>query len=144
MLMPSGFQRMVHTNISLVPIPPSLRPTDVVMLGAPADGRVMVGMQLPEGQWLNASVKVNPPRPWHSPNFLVAFVLMTAAAAALTIWAVRRLTEPVATLAAAAERPGMDVNAAPLPEDGPVEVAKAAAAFNLMAARIRRFVQDRT
>jgi hypothetical protein len=36
------------------------------------------------------------------------------------------------------------VNAPPLPEDGPSEVATAAAAFNTMAARIRRFVQDRT
>src|SRR5581483_1776065 len=42
------------------------------------------------------------------------------------------------------ERLGRDVNAPPMPEDGPLEVAKAAAAFNLMAARIRRFVQDRT
>ena len=47
------------------------------------------------------------------------------------------------TLAAAAEALGRDVNAAPLPEGGPSEVATAAAAFNTMA-RIRRFVQDRT
>ncbi|MBV9248685.1 MAG: ATP-binding protein, partial [Acetobacteraceae bacterium] len=32
----------------------------------------------------------------------------------------------------------------PLPEDGPLEIATAAAAFNTMATRIRRFVQDRT
>ena len=56
----------------------------------------------------------------------------------------RRLTAPVRTLAAAAEALGRDVNAPPLPEDGPSEVATAAAAFNTMAARIRRFVQDRT
>ena len=56
----------------------------------------------------------------------------------------RRLTAPVRTLAAAAEALGRDVNAPPLPEDGPPEVATAAAAFNTMAARIRRFVQDRT
>ena len=56
----------------------------------------------------------------------------------------RRLTAPVRTLAAAAEALGRDVNAPPLPEDGPTEVATAAAAFNTMAARIRRFVQDRT
>ena len=87
---------------------------------------------------------MEPPRPWHSPDFLVAFVLMTVAAALLTLWAVRRLTAPVRTLAAAAEALGRDVNAPPLPEDGPPEVATAAAAFNTMAARIRRFVQDRT
>ena len=69
---------------------------------------------------------------------------MTLAAAVLTIWAVRRLTAPVRTLAAAAEALGRDVNAPPLPEDGPTEIATAAAAFNTMAGRIRRFVQDRT
>jgi signal transduction histidine kinase len=69
---------------------------------------------------------------------------MTALAAALTIWAVRRLTAPVRTLAAAAEALGRDVNAPPLPEDGPSETAAAAKAFNTMAARIRRFVDDRT
>jgi signal transduction histidine kinase len=57
---------------------------------------------------------------------------------------VRQLTGPVGTLAEAAERLGRDVNAAPLPEGGPDEVARAAAAFNTMASRIRRFVQDRT
>ncbi len=69
---------------------------------------------------------------------------MTVTAALLTLWAVRRLTAPVRTLAAAAEALGRDVNAPPLPETGPLEVAAAAAAFNTMAARIRRFVQDRT
>jgi signal transduction histidine kinase len=65
-------------------------------------------------------------------------------AAGLTLWAVRRLTAPVRTLAAAADALGRDVNAPPLPEDGPLEVATAAMAFNTMAARIRRFVEDRT
>ena len=59
-------------------------------------------------------------------------------------WAVTRLTAPVRLLGAAADRLGRDVNAAPLSEDGPSEVAAAAAAFNTMAARIRRFVTDRT
>jgi signal transduction histidine kinase len=50
----------------------------------------------------------------------------------------------VRDLAAAAERLGRDVNAPPLPENGPSEVATAAHAFNTMAERIRRFVGDRT
>ena len=74
---------------------------------------------MPDGEWLNLSVPMQPPRPWHSPTFLVAFVLMTVAAAGLTLWAVRRLTAPVRTLAAAAEALGRDVNAPPLPEGGP-------------------------
>jgi len=114
------------------------------MLGGPGLPQLVIGMQLPDGDWLNLTVAVERPRPWHSPAFLWAFVLMTAAAALLTLWAVRRLTRPVGVLAAAAEALGRDVNAPPLPEDGPLEVATAAAAFNTMAARIRRFVQDRT
>jgi signal transduction histidine kinase len=57
---------------------------------------------------------------------------------------VRRLTRPVRDLAEAADRLGRDVNAPPLPENGPTEVATAAHAFNTMAERIRRFVSDRT
>jgi signal transduction histidine kinase len=101
-------------------------------------------MLMPDGDWLNMTIPVEPLSALHSPTFLAAFLLMTIAAAALTLWAVRRLTNPVRTLAAAAEALGRDVNAPPLPEDGPTEVAIAAAAFNTMAARIRRFVEDRT
>lgn len=144
MLMPQGAQRMLDANLAAVPLPAGTAPSDTVMLGGPGQGRIIVGLRLPEGPWLDATVRVNELAPWHSRNFLLAFGLMTVAAAALSVWAVRRLTGPVAALAAAAERLGMDVNAPPMPEDGPLEVAKAAAAFNLMAARIRRFVQDRT
>jgi signal transduction histidine kinase len=77
-------------------------------------------------------------------NFLSAFLMMTVTAGVLTLWAVRRLVAPVGTLAAAAEALGRDVNAPPLPETGPTEIATAARAFNTMAERIRRFVQDRT
>jgi signal transduction histidine kinase len=57
---------------------------------------------------------------------------------------VRRLIAPITTLAGAAEMLGRNVNAPPLPQDGPTEVATAAAAFNTMALRIRRYVEDRT
>jgi signal transduction histidine kinase len=103
-----------------------------------------MGFEFPDTGWLELHLPVAPPRPWHSPTFLLAFGLMTVAAAGLSFWAVRRLTGPVATLAEAAERLGRDVNAPPLPEVGPAEVVRAAVAFNTMAARIRRFVQDRT
>jgi signal transduction histidine kinase len=57
---------------------------------------------------------------------------------------VRRLIAPVRVLAEAAEALGRDVIAPPLPETGPSEVRTAAIAFNTMAMRLRRFVQDRT
>ncbi len=136
-------QRALRVNMLLVPMRPAERPHELVVLGGPAARRVQIGLRLPDGQWLNLTLPMQPARWLLSGTFLAAFVLMTAAAAGLTLWAVRRLTAPVATLAAAAERLGRDVNAPPLPEDGPEEVAKAAAAFNTMAGRIRRFLADR-
>ena len=110
--------------------------------GRPGDWAA--SLRLPDGMWLNMQVRLPAPRPWHSETFLMAFAVMTFTAASLTLWAVRRLIRPVRALADAADRLGRDVNAAPLPDRGPAELARAAAAFNTMAARIRRYVADRT
>jgi signal transduction histidine kinase len=143
MLVP--MQRLYRVNLNLVPVGgPQHRWKQLMVLGGPMWHRIVFGLLMPDGEWLNVTMAAEPPRPWHSPTFLAAFVLMTVVAAGLTVWAVRRLVAPVQTLAAAAEALGRDVNAPPLPETGPLEVATAAAAFNTMAARIRRFVQDRT
>ncbi len=115
-----------------------------VAYGAVRFHRVVLGMRLTGGTWLNFDVITDPPSPFLSPTFTGAFSLMTVMAVSLTLWAVRRLTAPLRTLATAAERLGQDVNAPPLPEDGPQEIATAAVAFNTMAARIRRFIDDRT
>ena len=143
-LTPQPLTAIIRANMAQVPVRAPNHPRDIIMRGIPWDGSVTIGYRFPDSGWLILQMPVPPSRPWHSPTFLLAFVLMTLAAAALSFWAVRRLTGPVATLAAAAERLGRDVNAAPLPEDGPDEVARAAVAFNTMASRIRRFVQDRT
>ena len=141
--------RQFAADMLLVPVPAADRPRDMLLLGGPNAGVLAIGLRLADGRWLNLLMPMPAPRPWHSINFLVAFLLMTVTAAGLIVWAVRRLTAPVAILAAAAEALGRNV-AAPssgadlLPEGGPAEVAMAAAAFNTMAGRIRRFVQDRT
>jgi signal transduction histidine kinase len=143
--MPIPEQRLVRVNMNLIPIgAPQVRWREMIIYGGDSWHQVVIGMHLPDGEWVNVTAALEPLRPWHSPTLLTAFALMTAAAALLTLWAVRRLTAPVRTLAGAAEALGRDVNAPPLPEDGPTEVAVAAVAFNTMAARIRRFVQDRT
>jgi signal transduction histidine kinase len=136
-------QRLLRVNLNLVPLMgvPHWRGLRILV---DHDRQLIIAMHLPGGDWLDLTVPLEPLRPWHSPRFLAAFLLMTVTAAGLTLWAVRRLTKPVSTLAAAAEALGRDVNAPPLPEGGPTEVATAAAAFNTMAARIRRFVDDRT
>jgi signal transduction histidine kinase len=137
-------RRQIVVSFQLVPLPGPDRPREIRMEGGWEDRKVIVALRLPEGNWLRMTVPMLPPRPWHSLSFLIAFLVMTVAAAGLTLWAVRRLVAPVATLARAAEALGRDVNAPPLPEDGPSEIATAAIAFNTMALRIRRFVRDRT
>ncbi len=127
----------------LPPPPRRFRPIEVHS-GALNRSSFAVSMRFPDQGWLNLTIRMPAPRPWHSDNFLVAFLAMSLAAALMTWWAVRRLTRPVTDLAAAAERLGRGVNAPPLPENGPREVATAAAAFNTMASNIRRFVADRT
>ncbi len=141
---PPWLEQTVRVNIHALPMRPGLRPHMVSVHGDLKAHRLEVSVRLPDEAWLNVRLRLRPVRFWHSPTFLAAFVLMTFAAGLLAVWAVRRLTGPVATLAAAAERLGRDVNAPPLPETGPSEVRVAAVAFNTMAARIRRFVQDRT
>ncbi len=141
---PQALAGIIRVNGTLVAVRPINRPRDIIFRGIPWDGAVTIGYRFPDTGWLILKIPVPPSRPWHSQSFIVAFTVMTVAAAALRFWAVRQLTGPVATLAAAAERLGRDVNAPPLPEGGPDEVARAAAAFNTMASRIRRFVQDRT
>jgi two-component system, OmpR family, sensor kinase len=100
---------------------------------------------MPPVFWLTISSTLPPVLPWRSPGFASAFIVMTVLGAIMITWAVRKLLVPVRTLAAAAEALGRDVaNAPPLPETGPSEIVTAAIAFNTMAARVRRFVADRT
>lgn len=123
--------------------PQRFRPREVLSAHLPPNGFIL-SLRTAEGGWLNLRVQPPAPRPWHSENFLWAFIAMSLCAAALILWGVRRMTRPITQLAAAAEALGRNVNAPPLPETGPTETAQAAHAFNTMASRIRRFVDDRT
>jgi signal transduction histidine kinase len=138
-------QRLIRPYLGFGAVPQPLRPKSVPIRGAYEPGHtLLIAAQLPDDRWLVVRAKPPTDRPWHSARFLLAFTIMTLSAAALSFWAVTRMTAPLRVLADAADRLGRDVNAAPLPEEGPTEVAQAAAAFNTMASRIRRFVADRT
>ncbi len=58
--------------------------------------------------------------------------------------AVRWVVRPLRQLTQAAEALGRDLDRAPLPEDGPLEVQQAARAFNTMQQRLAGFINDRT
>jgi signal transduction histidine kinase len=75
---------------------------------------------------------------------LLTLAILLAAVLLLSYIAVRWVTRPLQLLATAADELGRDINRPPLPEGGPVEVSRAARAFNTMQARLVRFIDERT
>ncbi|HEY1992210.1 MAG TPA: HAMP domain-containing protein, partial [Gammaproteobacteria bacterium] len=105
---------------------------------------VITEVQLKDGSWVN----FDHPRPWaltDSPFRLVLSLgILLISVLLLSFLAVRWVTRPLSTLARAAEELGRDLNRPPLPEEGPLEVRAAAAAFNTMQARLRDYIYERT
>ncbi|MCW5699450.1 MAG: HAMP domain-containing protein [Rhodospirillales bacterium] len=101
-------------------------------------------VELRDGTWLSFAAFLPPLQPVWASRFALIALLTTAAAVAASVWAVRRATKPLSTLATAAERLGMDVDAPPMVVQGPREVRTAALAFNNMQGRLQCFVKDRT
>jgi signal transduction histidine kinase len=71
------------------------------------------------------------------------FMLQVAAVGIFTWLAVRQATRPLARLVDAAETLGASMQCEPIAEDGPVEVSRVAAAFNLMGRRIKDHLAER-
>ncbi len=105
---------------------------------------VVMSTRLRDNGWLNLETRLPPPGfGWKLPA-LTWLGLMALAISAVVILMVRRITRPMASLAAAAERAGRGEAIEPLPEVGPLDVRQTTSAFNRMHGRLQRFVQDRT
>jgi signal transduction histidine kinase len=81
------------------------------------------------------------PLPFH---LLLKLLILLVSVSFLSLLAVRLATRPLNTLASAAEELGNDINSPPLIETGPVEVRRAAHAFNTMQSRLVSYIQERT
>ena len=79
---------------------------------------------------------------WPARLLLILLVLLVSVAI-LAALAVRALTRPLAVLADAASELGRDIRRPPLAESGPLEVRRAAHAFNTMQERLIRYIEDR-
>lgn len=77
-------------------------------------------------------------------RLVLSLGVLLAAVIALALIAVRWVTRPLKTLAEAAEKLGADIDRPPLDEKGPLEVSRAARAFNTMQQRLAAFIRDRT
>lgn len=142
------FMHLGHPNWPLATfsaLPGSAWPRRIEISAYGASRQRSVSLLLPdEPRWVIVHFRLPASSLFGSATFIIAFCLMTVCGGALIVWGANRLIAPVGTLARAAEALGRNVDAPPLPEDGPAEIRRAALAFNTMASRIRRFVTDRT
>ena len=118
---------------------PEFRPDERVIFSP-----FKVGVQQADGRWL--VVKPKPTFRWDAwqTRLILTFVLSILIIAPLAWLLARRLSAPLAAFAGAADRLGRDPRAPPLEMGGSTEILAAAAAFNQMQERLRRYVDDRT
>ena len=105
---------------------------------------LQVALPLPDGQWLSFATALPEGGPSFSRQFLLSMGLMAAIILGVSVWVVRRVTAPLASLSAAAEKLGNDLNAPPMTETGTIEMRQASHAFNTMQARLRGLIENRT
>jgi signal transduction histidine kinase len=103
-----------------------------------------VAVPLADGGWLDFVTALPEPGAAPSRQLLVSMAFMAVIILGVSIWAVRRVTAPLASLSAAAERLGADLNAPSMAETGSVEMQRAARAFNTMQTKLRGLIENRT
>ena len=105
---------------------------------------LQVAVPLPDGQWLSFATALPESGSTFSRQFLLSMGIMALVIFAVSFWAVRRVTAPLAAVSAAAKGLGDDLSSTPMPETGPIEARQAARAFNTMQARLRGLIGNRT
>jgi signal transduction histidine kinase len=147
-----AFQRALGRNqavqvrsLELQPMaPPGAPPAQPPRHGALRVPFLVVQARLADGSvvtWRHAAPPA--PRNWPARTLLLLWVLALTVAI-MASWLVRRLTRPLAALADAATSLAGNLDQAPLPETGPREVARAAAAFNRMQRDLRSYLATRS
>ncbi len=103
-----------------------------------------VGIRLRDGMWaVFTHVLPEGDRPWIPQPMLWDLGWRIVGVALLGLLVVGWMTRPLRMLADAADEFGAGLVRAPLPERGPLEIRRAAQAFNRMQDRIRQFVDER-
>ena len=105
---------------------------------------ILIQVRLQDGTWATFDTRVTQESaslPW---RLLATLLTLLAAVLLLSYIAVRWITRPLHLLSSAADELGHDINRPPLPEGGPLEVGRAAHAFNTMQTRLVRFIDERT
>jgi signal transduction histidine kinase len=128
-------------------IPPL--PPDVPLFAPPPPGVALmsgflIAAELPDGRWLALRQRTSADEwAWLGRAGLGAGVTLVLLMASAWMFA-RRFARPIQRFATAAERIGVDPNAAPVTPEGPRELRVAAASLNAMQQRLSTLVAERT
>lgn len=103
-----------------------------------------LAVQLKDGSWLNTAFAKKMVNPLLTSQSIISLAVTAIILSICAAFIARNMTRPMRRLAVAAEALGRGETLRPLPESGPTEIRQTAEAFNLMQARLQRFVEDRT
>ena len=110
--------------------------------GPGPDGKIRIEADLRDGQRITFTVPNFSPYAGYGLLLFLGSVVFIAVL--VSIWTAHRLAAPIRDFAAAADRLGVDLTAAPLAERGPQELRATIRTVNRMQQRLQRFLEDRT
>lgn len=102
-----------------------------------------LAVQLKDGTWLNTALAKPPAAAFWTTQSVVSLAVTALLLCGIATFIARGITRPMRRMADAAEAVGRGEQST-LPETGPDDIRQTAEAFNLMQARLQRFVDDRT
>ena len=101
-------------------------------------------VRLRDGQLVTFDARQAEPVAGWPMRLLLSLAVLLVAVVALSLLAVRWATRPLQVLADAADSLGRNIDSPPMEEGGPIEVARAARAFNTMQQRLAANLRERT
>lgn len=121
---------------------PLSRPAKFLYLGE--DNGMGLAVRLKDGSWLNTAFAKKMVNGMWTTQSIISLAVTAVILSICAAFIARGMTRPMRRLAVAAEALGRGESVTPLPEGGPDDIRQTAVAFNLMQARLQRFVEDRT
>jgi signal transduction histidine kinase len=120
-------------------------PVAVVPYQMTANGTIfLIKVKLEDNTWLSFKSYLASDANTSLVRLFPKLLILLASIIVLSLIAVRWVTRPLQAMALAAEALGKDINHPPLVVKGPLEVRRAAQAFNTMQGRLAGYIQERT
>jgi signal transduction histidine kinase len=140
-----GANRLIEISMHETEQPRGIDARPFVKMSDPLQGfSFIVQTRLQDGTWVSFDSRLTGDAFPLPRRLLINLLILLASVIFLSLVAVRLATRPLFTLATAAEELGKNINSPQLVEKGPIEVRRAAHAFNTMQSRLASYIQDRS